>query len=162
MNATHWHLVLNHVPVLAAPFGLAVLVWGMLRGSMDLKKLSLVVFVAAALIGWPTYQTGEEAGMEIANGTDLMIGFIALHENAAQLGFGALAVLGAISLAALIIWRGSQALPMWFTWFMLLATTAVSALLGQTAYFGGQIGHEEIRTEATKAAALQQARKMAE
>lgn len=44
MSATHLHLVLNHVPILGIPFGIALLLMGVLRHSEELKRAALVTF----------------------------------------------------------------------------------------------------------------------
>ena len=61
MNPAHLHLMLNHVPVLAIPFGLAVLGWAMFRRRPEFARLALIVFVFSALATIPTYLTGEPA-----------------------------------------------------------------------------------------------------
>jgi len=61
MNATHLHLMLNHLPVLGTAFGLGLLLFGLWRRSNELKKTALGVFVIIALAGVPVYLTGEPA-----------------------------------------------------------------------------------------------------
>lgn len=162
MNAVHWHLLLNHLPVLATPFGLAVLFWGILRRSEEVKKLALAVFIVSAVIAWPVRNTGREAGMSAPDSSDATEGFIGLHEQAADVALIALGVLGVVSLAALIIGRGSRPLPGWLAFLVLLSSATSSALLAQTAYLGGQVRHTEIRTKASEAAAIKKAKEMDE
>jgi hypothetical protein len=38
MSATHFHLILNHIPVLGTAFGLGLLIFGLLRTSDEIKK----------------------------------------------------------------------------------------------------------------------------
>ena len=61
MNAIHFHLMLNHIPVLGTAFGLVLLVFSLWRKSEELKKASLVIFLISALVAVPVYLTGEPA-----------------------------------------------------------------------------------------------------
>ncbi|HEX7295623.1 MAG TPA: hypothetical protein VF251_07710, partial [Pyrinomonadaceae bacterium] len=61
MSWVHLHLLLNHVPLLGAAFATFLLAFAMLKGSDELKKVSLGASVIAALIAIPVYLTGEPA-----------------------------------------------------------------------------------------------------
>ena len=61
MDWTHFHLMMNHVPVLGSIFGFVLLAWGMLRGSTEIKKVALTILVLTALFAIPVYLTGEPA-----------------------------------------------------------------------------------------------------
>ena len=61
MNATHLHLMLNHIPVLGTVFGLGLLVFALWRKSEELKKAALGIFLIVALLAVPVYLTGEPA-----------------------------------------------------------------------------------------------------
>ncbi len=53
MNYAHVHLLLNHLPVVGALFGLLLLVVAILHNSGELKKAGLWIFVILALISIP-------------------------------------------------------------------------------------------------------------
>jgi hypothetical protein len=61
MNPTHVQLMLNHIPVLGAVFGLALLTFALWRKSEELRKAALGTFLVAALVAVPAYLTGEPA-----------------------------------------------------------------------------------------------------
>ncbi|HEY2572781.1 MAG TPA: hypothetical protein VGH65_01890 [Verrucomicrobiaceae bacterium] len=158
MNSTHWHLLINHIPVLAVPFGFVVLLWGMLRRSSEVQKLSFAVFIVAAAIGWPTHETGHDASMELQDSSDATSGFVMLHDAAA--GYALWAV-GALAFFAIIAWiagRGSRAVPAWASVIVLLLSLFASAVLARTAYLGGQVRHTEIRTKASEAEAIKKSK----
>ena len=48
MNA-HWHLIVNHLPVLGVPFGAGLLGIGLLFGRTTLQRAGLAVLVLAGL-----------------------------------------------------------------------------------------------------------------
>lgn len=150
MNAAHWHLLLNHIPVLLTPVGLVILLLALRRGSDELRRLALGTFVAAALFGTPAYLTGEDASMWLppdAEDWEITEPFVEAHEDFAMIAFTGLVILGTGSLIAMIAWRGGRAMPKWCTSVALAAALIVSGLLAQTAHLGGQVRHTEIRPE---------------
>jgi hypothetical protein len=52
---------LNHIPVIGIPTGAALLIYGLLRRSEEVKRVSLLVFVVVAIITLPTYLAGKAA-----------------------------------------------------------------------------------------------------
>ena len=61
MNWVHLHLALNHVPVLGTFFVGLLLGAGLIRNSEELKRCSLIGFVALALVSIPIKFTGDFA-----------------------------------------------------------------------------------------------------
>ena len=61
MSPVHWHLLLNHVPVIGTILGVLLLAWGTIRKSEELKQASLSIFIGAAVIAIPAFLTGEPA-----------------------------------------------------------------------------------------------------
>ncbi len=148
MNATHLHLLLNHVPVLGTVFGLGLLSYGMWRKSSELQKAALGAFVIASLVGVPAYLTGEpaEEGVESLPGVSKVI--IEQHESAAAFAFTGIVVLGVIALLVLFLSRRGKMVSTSFAMLMLVGSIAVSGLMAWTANLGGQIRHTEIRPNA--------------
>ncbi len=145
MNATHLHLMLNHLPVLGTAFGLGLLLFSLWRKSTELKKAALGVFVIVALAAVPVYLTGEPAedGVESLPGVSKSI--MEQHEEAAGAAFTGVVVLGVAALGGMILFRGGRALPVWFSVSSLVAALIVSGLMAWVANLGGQIRHSEIR-----------------
>ena len=61
VTAAHIHLFLCHVPVMAIVFGLGGLAFGLWRGSREIQKAALGMFIVAAVLAVPSYLTGEPA-----------------------------------------------------------------------------------------------------
>lgn len=146
MNTAHIHLLLNHLPLLGTGFGVLLLVLALARRSDELRRVSLAVFVLAALSALPTYLTGEPAEEIVEHLAGVSKPIIDQHEEAAEGAAIALAILGAVSLAALVRFRRS-ALPDWLAVSSLLLALVVAALMARTANLGGRIRHSEIRAE---------------
>ncbi len=146
MTATHFHLILNHIPVLGTAFGLGLLAFGLWRKSDDLKKAALGVFVIVAITTIPVYLTGEPAEDGVALLPGVSKAYMERHEEAAGFSFAGGTVLGVVSLAALLFFRRGRLLPIWVGSSLLAASLIVSGLMAWTANLGGQIRHSEIHT----------------
>ena len=147
MNATHLHLMLNHIPVLGVAFGLGLLLFGLWRKSDELKKTALGVFILVALAGTPVYLTGEPAEDGVKGLPGVSKPITEQHEGAAGAAFTGVVVLGVVALAGLILFRRGRALPAWFSLSLLAVSLIVSGLMAWTANLGGQIRHSEIRAD---------------
>lgn len=145
MNAAHLHLMLNHVPVLAIPFGIAVLAWGMWRQHPEFARLGLIVFLFSAVATIPTYATGEPAEDAIASLAGAIEPFVEAHEEAAFASLALGSVLGVLSLVGLWRGRGAAALSRPVTAASLALALVTAGSLGYTANLGGQIRHTELR-----------------
>ncbi len=145
MNATHLHLILNHLPVLGTAFGLGLLLFGLWRRSSELKKTALGIFVLVALAAVPVYLTGEPAEDGVESLPGVSKPGIGHHEKAAGVALTGAVVLGLGSLGGLICFRRGRLLPAWFTISLLVPALTVSGLFLWTANLGGQIRHSEIR-----------------
>jgi uncharacterized membrane protein len=152
MNAQHLHLLLNHVPVLGSAFGLGLLAYGLWRKSDELKKTAFGVFVIAALLAVPVYLTGEPAEDGVKSLPGVSKAMIGQHEEAAEVAFTAIIVLGVIALIGLFLFRRGRVVQVWFASLMLVVAIVVTGLMAWTANLGGQVRHTEIRSSAASAA----------
>ncbi|MEW6277136.1 MAG: hypothetical protein AB1758_00835, partial [Candidatus Eremiobacterota bacterium] len=133
-----------HLPILGIPFGLALLVYGVLRHQQEIQKLALAVFVLCGLALVPVYLTGEPSEEAVENLPAVSEPILEQHEDAARLSLIVVELLAAGSLLGLAAYRrhdvpGGVIVPL-----MLLALLS-SGSLTYTGYLGGQIRHSEIR-----------------
>lgn len=149
MSATHLHLILNHLPVLGTAFGLGLLLFGLWRGSNELKKTALGVFVIVALAVVPVYLTGEPTEDEVEFLSGISKPIIEQHEAAAGTALVGVVVLGASAMGGLIFFRRTKILPTWLCISLLAASSIVGGLMAWTANLGGQVRHTEIRANAS-------------
>jgi uncharacterized membrane protein len=147
MNPAHLHLMLTHVPVLGALFGLLLLLLAVLQGNHELKRTSLWVFVLAAAAVVPTYFSGRPATTFLAK---LMPGVFMdagdQHAEVAVLALIASSMLGVVALVGLLIYRRGTRASGWFTAFTLLLAVLTAGLMVWTASLGGHIRHTELVT----------------
>lgn len=144
MNFAHWHLLLNHLPVLGTAFGTLVLLTALLKRSDELKRLSLGVFVLAALAAVPAYLTGEPAEGVIERLPNVAENLIERHEDWALISLVATGLTGALALVGWFAYRKTERLPQWLSAGALGLALVTSGLMAWTANLGGQIRHPEI------------------
>lgn len=145
MNQAHFHLVVNHLPIIFPLVGILVLAIGIIFGSEIVKRTSFFVFILGAIATIFAMSSGEgaeEIAENIAGVTDQ---YIHEHEEKAEV-FALLSyILGAFSLIGL-----------WASWkkkgfstivsYLVLTLSLVVIFFGkQTGTTGGEIRHTEIR-----------------
>ena len=136
--------MLNHVAVLGTAFGLGLVGWALLKKSEELKKVSLGVFVIVALLAIPAYLTGEPAEELVEDLPGVSETFIEQHEEAAQVAFAGVLIVGAAALGGLIFFRRGKN---WLSVIVLVLSLIVFVLMARTANLGGLIRHMEIRAD---------------
>ncbi len=145
MDSLYIHLVLNHFPVIGTVVGIAVLVLGFLTGSDAVKRTSLVIVAAMAIMTVPVYLTGEPAEERVENAAGVSKPLIEEHEDAAKLAFAAMGVAGFVALGALLISFRLARFANFGFGAALVVSLAAFGLVARTAGVGGQIRHAEIR-----------------
>ena len=147
MNWAHVHLFLNHIPVLGTVFGALLLVFGLVRKSEEIKRVSLGVFVIIAVLTAPVYFTGEPAEEIVEHLQGVSEPIIEEHEELALVSFIAVGILGVIALITLWRYRHADGIPKGFVTGVLILSIVVWGLMTWTANLGGKIRHSEIRSE---------------
>ena len=147
MNPVHWHLLLNHLPVIGTLLGVLLLAWGTVRKSEELKQASLGIFVFAAVIAIPTFLTGEPAEEVAAQLPGVTEALIERHEDIARIALILTGLTGALALAGLFLRRRAP----WLVAMALVFGVVAAGAMGYTANLGGQVRHTEIRSGAASA-----------
>lgn len=147
MNSAHFHLMLNHFPVIGLFVGFLLLVLSMIRKSEALKEASLWAFVISALISIPAYLSGEPAEKMVKGLADVSKPIMEQHEEMGGLALAAIIILGILAAVGLIVYRRVETIPMRFIVLPLVLSIIAGGLIGKTANLGGQIRHAEIRKD---------------
>lgn len=145
INAAHWHLLLNHIPIVGVPLVAVVLVWGLARAQEALVRIALVGAVAMAAAAWLADTTGEPAEHEIKDAKYAWVDrrLIHEHEEAAEKAGLAAYLTGALALGTLVLARGGKPPHRGAASAVLLGLGITTALLTWTAWEGGKIRHDE-------------------
>ena len=149
MNDAHWHLVVNHFPIIGTILGLGILIGGLIFKNNSIKNTAYCLFIVAALFSFASMNTGEgaeEIAEKLPGVTDQIIHE---HEEAAEKLAFVLYFLGAISIVGLYL-NVKQNAKANIVSFLAVTVAAVGVFLAQqTGTTGGEIRHTEIRTNGT-------------
>ena len=151
LTPTHIHLLLNHFPTIGFSIAIGLFIGAIVSRSDDLKKASLTVLVAVAILTFPTYLSGNAADQAIRNMPDVSKTLIATHEGAALMSFIFMEITGALAWLALWQMRRVGSVSARTLGTVLLLSAITMGLVTRAANIGGQIRHSEIRlaTEST-------------
>ena len=146
MNLAHLHLLLNHFPIIGTIVALGLFIVSFIGKNDDLKRSSLIIFAAIALLTLPAFFSGIGAQRAVRKDPLVSTAIIDRHEGAAMLALFFMLITGALALIELwkrrrIVtekpWSGNLLAILLFS----LITTGLMARVGTT---GGDIRHPEI------------------
>ena len=145
MNQAHWHLIVNHVPILGSLFALMMLAVGLLGKNTTLIRAGLVAVLAAGVLCLQAQLTGEGASEIALNLPRVSRALIQNHEAAAEQGFWALEGAASLALFALLLLKNASPRARLVAVLALVTTGVSFGLLARAGNLGGQIRHTEIR-----------------
>lgn len=146
MNDAHFHLVVNHLPIIFPLVGVIILITGLIAKSEAVKRTAYMVFSLGAVTTIAAMTSGEGAEEVVENINGISESFIEKHEEAAEL-FALLSyVLGGLSLIGL--WASFRQKT--FSSIVSIAVLGLAFIVlvfaKQTGTSGGEIRHDEIRS----------------
>jgi uncharacterized membrane protein len=147
MNAAHWHLMINHIPVMGVIFGMIFLLVAMIGRNKTLIKASLWILVVVALATIPVFLSGDPAMEMIKNLPGVSHDLIHEHEELAEKAFIAVLGLGVIAALGLLVHRTKNRVSGIFLATVFVLTIITGVLMAGTANMGGEIRHPEIRSD---------------
>ncbi len=145
MNMAHLHLMLNHFPVVGAPLLLALLAYGLARGSPEVTRIALWATVVLGVVTLVVYLTGEPAEELVEALPTFDHDMLERHEAVA---LGATVILVATAVLAGLALRAGRSdgrLAGTMNRLVLAGLLAGTAGVAATGWTGGPIGHPEIR-----------------
>ena len=148
-TGAHWHLLVNHAPIFGCIVAVGLLVFSYFAAADTLRRTAFVVLIITGIAGFLADQTGEPAEDAIRGYPGVKRAIIHDHEEMAEKAWILAAVLGAVSIGALVKWK-RKPVPGGLTVVMLLASAFVGGAMVYTGLLGGRIRHTEIRPGATK------------
>ena len=146
MNGAHWHLVVNHLPIIFPIVGVIVMITGLISKSEAVKRTAFMIFIFGALAAIAAMNTGEGAEEVVENINGVSENFIESHEEAAET-FAILSyILGGISLLGLWASFKQKSFSSIISIATLIFAFVVLFFAKQTGTTGGEIRHTEIRS----------------
>jgi uncharacterized membrane protein len=145
MNGAHWHLVVNHLPIIFPVVGVIVMVTGLASKSSAVKRTAFMIFIFGALAAIAAMNTGEGAEEVVENLSGVTENYIKSHEETAET-FALLSyILGGLSLIGLWASFKEKTFTNLITIGTLVFALVVLFFAKQTGTTGGEIRHTEIR-----------------
>ncbi|MBK8517159.1 MAG: hypothetical protein IPL55_13025 [Saprospiraceae bacterium] len=145
MNGAHWHLVVNHLPIIFPIVGVIVMITGLISKSEAVKRTAFMIFIFGALAAIAAMNTGEGAEEVVEKINGVTENFIESHEETAET-FAILSyILGGISLLGLWASFKQKSFSSIISIATLIFAFVVLFFAKQTGTTGGEIRHTEIR-----------------
>ncbi|WP_395047838.1 hypothetical protein [Flavobacterium sp.] len=147
MNDAHFHLVVNHLPIIFPLIGIIVLITGLIFKSDAVKRTAFMIFILGSLSAIIAMSTGEDAEVFLETINDISEKFIKNHEETAETFALMSYLLGGLSLVGL--WSNFKQKSFSNTISITVMVFAIVVLYfaQKTGTSGGEIRHTEIRNE---------------
>ncbi len=147
LNGAHWHLLVNHFPIVGGLLVTLVLGYGLLRKSEPVIQLGFGLFVLMSIATFITNQTGGQAEEYLKSINALNRSLLHQHEQAADLANIGMYLTGAMSLLSLVWQRARQ---FRFLPILIFGVALITAgLMANVGRLGGLIMHKELRNESS-------------
>lgn len=146
MNAAHWHLVVNHFPIVGGFIAFLVLLYGIIRRNASVIKIGYLLFVLIAISSVVASQTGESAEHYLKSIKAVDETILETHVQAADIANYAMIAVGVIALITLLI-KGIRTV-IYMPWITLVLSIVALLLMARAGNLGGEIMHKEIRSDA--------------
>ena len=145
MSPAHWHLMLNHIPLLGLAIGALLLTYGVWRRHDEVQRASLGLIAVAGLSAIAVYWTGEPAEEVVEGLANVSHDALEAHEHFAIYALVGGIATGVVALGTLLYGGLRRSLARWTVLLTLVLALATTGLLGYTASLGGKISHPELR-----------------
>lgn len=148
MNDAHYHLIVNHLPIVGLLIGILVLIAGLVFNKAEVKLTALGIFIFSAITSITAFYTGEGAEEVVENLEGISETLIHTHEEYAETFYTLSLILGGLSLLTFIL----ELKKMKFTKYLMIICLLIALVDGVLATYvgssGGEIRHSEIRNDA--------------
>jgi uncharacterized membrane protein len=150
---SHIHMILNHFPTVGFVFALVFYLIALAMNNEGMKRAGLTVFVICAILGVPTFVTGNAAMWALIDSKVAGISKAAInaHRDWALYTLFGLAFTGVTAWIELWRFRHLGRFSSRSLYLVLIFAVVTLAVMAETGHRGGQINHPEIRTEAMPA-----------
>ena len=149
MNPVHLHLILNHLPVIGIPIGLALCLAGALRRERAVERAGLWVLLLFAVATPLAYLTGEPAEDALHQVPGVSGPHVEAHEESAEWALVSALLAGAAAGVALLLARRAKPIPVAARVGVWVLGALAALILARTANLGGQVHHPELRSSAS-------------
>ncbi|MFN5318872.1 MAG: hypothetical protein ACK5CY_08525 [Bacteroidia bacterium] len=144
MTPSHYHLVLNHFPVVTSVIAFLILSVGLILKNKTINVCGLSLTLLGGIFTIPAFVTGEGAEEQIETFADVSHNLIHEHEEMAELLIW-LVSFHALFAACILyfIWR-SRVISTYIHLLNLVFSLVICFFFFRTAHSGGHIRHPEM------------------
>ena len=143
ITPAHWHVLLNHLPIMGVPLTALLLCWGLFRRHDVVIRAALYGALLMAAGSVVVDQLGDAAKDNIEHEAWANRDLIRAHEDAADYANTAALVTGALALVVLVMARGGKPVRFAGAIVVLLALLITASAMARTGWEGGKIRHSE-------------------
>ncbi len=145
MNDAHFHLVVNHLPIIFPLVGAILLATGLISKSEAVQRTAFMIFILGGISAIVAMSSGEGAEEVVENISEVSENFIKIHEETAET-FALLSyILGGLSILGLWSSFKKKTFSNVVCIIVLIFALVVLFFAKQTGTTGGEIRHTEIR-----------------
>ena len=145
MTDAHYHLIVNHFPIIGTILGLGILIAGLVLKNNTVKNVSYALFIIAAVFAALSMWTGDGAEEMVEDMPNIGKQIIHEHEEMAEKLALVLYVLGVVSLLGLYTNIKNHSKAKLVSYLILVIALVSVFLAQQVGTSGGEIRHTEIR-----------------
>jgi len=145
MNAAHFHLVVNHIPVLGSVAVLALIFYSLIRCHREVLLIAMGTAVIVGLLTIPAFLSGDGAEEVLESRPGFNEELVERHEDFSKYALISTELVALISAFALYRLRSTNNVSKQFLFGVAALAILNAGLMFYTANLGGQITHTEIR-----------------
>ncbi len=147
MNDAHYHLVVNHFPIIGTFFGVGILIAGMLLKNNSIKNVSYALFIVSAIFAFLSLKTGGPAAGVVKGMPDITKEIIREHAKVANNLAYVLYALAVLSLLGLYRNIKNHSKADLISFLTLIVSFLAVFFAQHVGTSGGEIRHTEIRKD---------------
>ncbi len=147
MNDAHFHLVVNHLPIVGVLIGFLVLLVGLITKASQVKITALGIFLFSGIAAIGAYYTGEGAEDIVENMSGISETLIHDHEEFAERFLTFILILGSTAVMTFFLELKKLKFAKYGFLLVLILSIISIGLAKYVGTSGGEIRHTEIRTE---------------
>ena len=145
MNPAHFHLMVNHLPIIFPIVGAIVMTIGLIFASAAVQRTAFIIFVIGALTSITAMVSGEGAEDIVEKISGISEQVIEHHEETAERFSILTYILGVMSIFGLWSSIKEKTFTLMTNYIVLLFSLIVIYFGSETGTSGGEIRHTEIR-----------------
>lgn len=149
MNQAHFHLIINHFPIILPFVGFIILVISYYLKQDFTKRIAYFIFIIAAIFSAISMNSGEGAEDVVKNLPNISKTIIHDHEEWAEKLALLNYVIAGLSLIGIYLSWKMKLNPKSLTIAIIVLSIGAIALGAKTGLSGGEIMHTEIRNQTT-------------